>query len=165
MPRVPSFELVGVFHSAFRAVHAVPATAKSGWNWLHAFIAVDRIVCMKNEDLTMLGVPENGPISAGHERSSEQAFPFPSTYCGRELAASLPWRTQMKAGKGTAAASAHLWLEKTAFFKVPRCLQDETVELHKRPFEDVSDAMHPKAVITSSCLVIAARAQAPERTR
>ena len=43
----------------------------------------------------------------------------------------------MEAGKDVSALSAHLWLEKTAFFKVPRALQDETVELNGRPFEDV----------------------------
>ena len=43
----------------------------------------------------------------------------------------------MEAGKDVSAISAHLWLEKTAFFKVPRALQDETVELNGRPFEDV----------------------------
>jgi hypothetical protein len=45
---------------------------------------------------------------------------------------------QIKAGKDMAATSAHLWLEKNAFYKVPRALQDETVELNRRPFEDVS---------------------------
>lgn len=48
---------------------------------------------------------------------------------------------QIKAGKDSAAGSAHLWLEKNAFFKVPRALQDETVELHRRPFEDVSESL------------------------
>ena len=45
---------------------------------------------------------------------------------------------QMKAGREDAAACANLWLEKTAFFKVPRALQDETAETHQRPLEDVS---------------------------
>lgn len=45
---------------------------------------------------------------------------------------------QIRAGKDSAAASAHLWLEKNAFFKVPRALQDETVDANMRPFEDVS---------------------------
>ena len=45
---------------------------------------------------------------------------------------------QMKAGRQAAAACANLWLEKTAFFKVPRALQDETAETHRRPLEDVS---------------------------
>jgi len=45
---------------------------------------------------------------------------------------------QIKAGKDMAATSAHLWLEKNAFYKVPRALQDETVELNRRPFEEVS---------------------------
>lgn len=45
---------------------------------------------------------------------------------------------QIKAGKDVSAISAHLWLEKTAFFKVPRSLQDETVEINGRAFEDVS---------------------------
>lgn len=47
------------------------------------------------------------------------------------------FESQIKAGKDSAAASAHLWLEKNAFFKVPRALQDETMETHQTPFEDV----------------------------
>ena len=44
---------------------------------------------------------------------------------------------KIKSGKDSAAASAHLWLEKNAFFKVPRALQDETMEAHQMPFENV----------------------------
>lgn len=49
----------------------------------------------------------------------------------------------MAAGKDAAAAAAHFWLEKTAFFKVPRNLQDEAMEQHCRPFEDVSTPKFP----------------------
>ena len=41
-------------------------------------------------------------------------------------------------GEGVgAAAGVHAWLERTAFFKVPRCLQEEAVAVAGRPFEEV----------------------------
>ena len=53
----------------------------------------------------------------------------------------LKFGAQVKAGDVHSGMEAHLWLEKTAFFKVPRALQDETVEQLRRPFEEVSDAL------------------------
>lgn len=37
-----------------------------------------------------------------------------------------------------AAAKLHLWLERTAFYKVPKSHQDEVSEQCQKPFEQVS---------------------------
>lgn len=53
-----------------------------------------------------------------------------------------------------AATRMHLWLERTAFYKVPKSHQDEVAEQCHKPFEQVERLMPSSVVCKHMCIIV-----------